>query len=353
MFTTTRTNCCKLIDVLELRRRLRPFSPTTVSIALGAALALGNAAPARADAPSAEATAETRRSEAKAKFDEGVKAYGEGRYADAVALFQSADALAPSAPLSFNVARAFERLDDASSALRWYRDYLRRSPRAGNLAEVQARVAELAAKVAERGVQQLSVLSAPDGATVLVDHQPAGVTPVTLELPPGAHHVQLRLAGYRDERVEIVLDARTPQDVVLDLKRETPSAAEVTRIPARPPARDAGTGVASAAERPFGLAPWLLLGAGGASMAAALGFELSRRAAEDEAERAPQVEYQDHYDAMRGRQTTARVMVGVGGALLVTGGVLLVLNTPREPSPRVALGCRGGACGLSALGTFR
>jgi len=78
--------------------------------------------PAAADpaAPSDEADTEQRRSDAKAKYLKGAEAYNAGHYKDAVDLFLAADHLAPSAPLSFNIARAFEKLGDDSGALRWY-----------------------------------------------------------------------------------------------------------------------------------------------------------------------------------------------------------------------------------------
>jgi tetratricopeptide (TPR) repeat protein len=301
---------------------------------------------ARADSPSAEATAEARRNEAKAKFEAGVGAYGEGRYEDAVRAFQSADALQPSAPLSFNIARAFERLNNTPAALRWYRDYLRRSPLAANVAEVQTRVTELAAKLAERGVQQLSVLSTPEGATVLIDQQPAGVTPLTTELAPGAHHLSLRAAGYRDAEADFMLEARTARDLVVTL---VVPAAEPAHASAPEPRAAEAPAVAT---RPFGVAPWLVLGTGAASMLGALGFELGRRSAETAAAEAPQRNYKEHFETMEGRQTAARVLCGVGGALLVTGGTLLVLNTPKTPSTKLALGCTGNSCGVVAQGSF-
>jgi tetratricopeptide (TPR) repeat protein len=304
--------------------------------------------PARADLPSAESSTELRRGEAKLRFNEGVNAFREHRYADAVQAFLKADALAPSAALSFNIGRSFERLENHSSALRWYRDYLRRTPQAANAAQVEARVTELAEKLALRGVQQLSVLSTPDGAAVTIDNRPMGVTPITLELAPGTHHLHLRLAGYRDQQQDIVLEARKPQDVVLRLESLQSTALPRTGA-AGSGARDSAT-AAAAARPPFGVAPWLVLGAGGVSFVAALSFELARRSAESEAKSAPQREYQVHYDAMRSRQTTARVLTGVGGALLVTGGVLLVLNTPRRPQLGAACGPDG--CRAVALGSF-
>src|SRR3954468_9418949 len=81
--------------------------------------------------------------QAKVRFEAGKVAYRSGRYAEAVKCFLEADALAPRAPLSFDIARAYEQLGDASSAVRFYRDYLERIPNAANAPLVRARIAFL------------------------------------------------------------------------------------------------------------------------------------------------------------------------------------------------------------------
>ena len=298
-------------------------------------------------------TADARRSQAKARFDEGVNAFREHRWTDAVQAFRQADAIAPSAPLSFNIAKAYEHLEDTVGALRWYRDYLRRSPQAANAAEVQARVVTLAAALAVRGVQQLTVLSTPSGAAVSIDNAQVGTAPVTLELAPGQHLVRLELPGYARKQVEFLLDARSPQDVALQLESLTAPPAAVTPAAVTPAAISPSPVLAPPRrERPFGVVPWIVMGAGGVGLLGALGFELGRRSAESDAKGDTQLAYQDHYDTMHGRQTSARVLLGVGGALVVTGGVLLALNRPKQPEAAVALACGPGSCGLSLRRSF-
>lgn len=317
--------------------------------ALALSLTVRQIPPAWADTPSAEGVAAARRDNARAEFEAGVKAFSEERFADAVQAFQRADAIEPSAPLSFNIARAFERLNDTSSALRWYRDYLRRSPQASNAASVRARVAELASVLSKRGVQQVTVLSTPAGANVTLDRRVVGRTPLTLELAPGAHHLELRLDGRADARVDFTLEPGVPQDLALELAPATTArngGAPATRaVP-----KDART--SASPQRPYGVAPWVVGGAGAATLLAALGFELARRSAESAAEDGTQLEYPAHYDSMHGRQTAARVLAGVGGALLVTGGVLFVLSQSRQSHSQVAVGCAGDGCGLAARGRF-
>lgn len=329
---------------------MRPKLRSLACAAIALALSTREIPPVRADTPSAEGAAAARRDHARAEFQAGVKAFSEQRYTEAVQAFQRADAIEPSAPLSFNIARSFERLNDASSALRWYRDYLRRSPQASNAAEVQGRISALASALAERGVQQVSVLSTPPGANVTMDSRVAGRTPLTLELTPGAHHVALQLDGHADVQADFAVDPRVPQD--LSLRLSPLAAATKNRSPTTAPAAKDSRSGASPAPRPYGVAPWVVGGAGAATLLAALGFELSRRAAESAAEDDSQLEYPSHYDAMHARQTTARVLAGVGSALLVTGGVLFVLNQPRPNKTQLALACANGGCGLAARGSF-
>ena len=310
------------------------------------ALGLTCAQRAHAETPSSEAAVETRREQAKLKFAEGSELYGAGQYQRAVAAFMEADRLAPSAALSFNIARAYERLNDTSGALRWYRDYLRRNPRAKNAGEVKARIGELSAKLAQAGMQQISVLSMPTGALVVVDGRAVGVTPFTGELALGKHRVQLDLDGYRDQSSDVLLAANSPRDLSVELAPETKvaqagSRAGIVGLPQRDDTRR------------FGIAPWLVAGGGVASLGGALGYELSRRSNEDAANDATnQVDIKAKRDASLRDQTTARVLGGVGGALLVTGTVMLLLNDKTPSAPRVGLGCTLRGCTASAQGKF-
>jgi tetratricopeptide (TPR) repeat protein len=312
---------------------------------LAAALA---APPALAEGPSSEASVEARRDAAKAKFQRGSELYDAGQYADAVHAFMEADRLSPSAALSFNIARAYERLSDTSGALRWYRDYLRRSPKAKNAAEVQQKVSALSQTMAQSGVQQVTVLSTPLGAEVVLDGRAVGVTPFTGDLALGKHRVLLTLSGYRDASHDVVLAADGPLDVSWSLDRApAPLASKAAPAPA-PGAMDRHSG------RRFGVAPWVIAGTGIVGLGGALGFELARHSHENEAKDADQLGFKQHTDAMERDKTVARVLVGVGGALVVTGAVMLLLDqgAGSPASPRVALGCTFSGCSASARGAF-
>jgi tetratricopeptide (TPR) repeat protein len=332
-------------------RRFRCFLRAFTFWAFGAC-GVASAADERAGSP------EELKQHAATQYEAGVSAYREGRYQDAVQLFLAADRLVPSAVLSFNVARGYEKLGDSARALAHYRDYLRREPSAANAEAVRRRVEELEAVLQSRGLQQLTVLSAPAGAHVTIDEQPVGVTPWTGELAPGTHRIRVSRPGYADDsrgfelRPERALELSVALLPAGSSPSDTPPSARTTAVPkaatnAPEIVRSAPPSAAAIeASDPFGPWPWLALGLGGATLVAAGGFELSRRSAEDDARAAPnQLEYADRLDAMQGRQTIARVL-GVTGALAAaTGGVLLLISKTAGTQPAATAGVRwyGGA----------
>lgn len=330
---------------------------------LGLAISPAALAQAGANAPD-PSTPEGKQAEGKARYERGAEAYAAGRYKDAIDLFLQADALAPSAALSFNIARAYEKISDDAASLQWYRDFRRRAPDAKNGPEVDARIGALEKVLVAKGVQQLTVLSSPQGATVIIDDQPVGVTPFTGQFAPGAHKVALSLRGYADTERKVELGADHAQDLNVPL------------VPARAGAVAPAAGEAGGAQSPgsapistqsgptsdepsgprFGIWPYVGLGAGALALGGALGFEMSRRTAESDAEDDPtQVGFKEKLDTMQSRQTTARVLGAVGGVLVAAGGVLLVIDLTSRPtaSTRASLGCFDDAgCGMQLGGRF-
>jgi hypothetical protein len=256
--------------------------------------------------------------------------------------------------LSFNIARAYEKLGDSSGALAFYRDYLRRDPEAKNAAEVQGFIELLEERLAQKGVQQLSVRSTPKGATVAIDGEPVGVTPWTGDLPPGAHRVTLELRGYGASTREVALKADDALDLEVTLQAEPESGAPPEPQPLTPP-----PALVEAAEKApsFGVWPYVALGAGAAALGGALYFEIARQDAEDDARgEATQIGYHDAYERMQTRQTISRVLAGVGGALALTGGTLFLIELTASPKggarSEAGLACGALGCSLSARGRF-
>jgi tetratricopeptide (TPR) repeat protein len=304
----------------------------------------GTAAAAAPAAPADEP-----RQRAKAELDAGVVAYQARRFQEAIEHFRAADRLVPNAALSFNVARACERLNDEAGALRSYRDFLRRAPGLAdpNAELARARVTALEATLAARGQQQLSVFSEPPGAALAIDGRALGSTPWTGELAPGAHRLSLSLSGRQS--VERAIDVSAAH--ALDLSVALPAAALVLPQPSAPAASQRGPAVPAEEAAPrtgFGAWPWVTLAAGGATLVAAGVFELSRRSAESDAQapELPQIDFEERVRAMHSRQSTARVLAVVGGALVLGGGALVWFDPARRASQRTtaSLACDFSSC---------
>ena len=324
-----------------------PFTYAPLLVVL--ALLLGTA-PALAG-PEAASTPQAR---AEAYYEQGVQAYRAQRYRTAIEHFLAADNLAPSPALSYNVARAYEKLDEAPRALEYYRTYLRRGADPKNEAEVRTRVREISALLARRGVQQMTVRTDPPAASVSIDGRARGATPWTGELELGRHRVVVR-DGSGERQLDVELVAERPLDIDVSLRPNEPGVGDA-------PSGAPTPAVAPATERKSTVVPtylpWAVAGAGAAALAGAGVYELLRRDAEQDAKDAEyQPAFYDHRDRMQTYQTTARVLASVGALFVLTGGVLAVVNrsnTTEQPSepPPVALACDGEGCAGTWSGRF-
>jgi tetratricopeptide (TPR) repeat protein len=174
------------------------------------------------DGPEAEA-----KDRARALFQQGVAAYRAGKYYEAVEIFLDTQRIYPDTQLCFNVARAYENLGNGAAALRYYRDYLRQADRPSDGDDVRERVRRLEQQLAQRSVQQVTVLSRPESATVLLDGKPVGITPWTGETYPGKHRLALTLDNYAGQEQVIDVDAYAAHDVsvvLMPLPKPQPTA---------------------------------------------------------------------------------------------------------------------------------
>src|SRR4051812_27324837 len=190
-------------------------------------------AEAKPDLGEPEAVAKAR---AQLLFEKGVTAYREARYYDAVDIFLETNRLYPDPKLSFNVGKAYEGLGNQSGALRYYREYLRRLPEAPDAHEVESHVHQIEQLLSQKGLQQLTVLSAPDGATVKLDGQAVGATPWTGESFAGKHRIVLEAAGYQRNESVIEIDLHRARDFNIELSKapDRPDAASVAKSATAP-----------------------------------------------------------------------------------------------------------------------
>ncbi|MEP7051201.1 MAG: PEGA domain-containing protein [Pseudomonadota bacterium] len=158
---------------------------------------------------------------ARLLYEKGVTAYREGRFYDAVDIFLETNRLYPDPKFSYNIGRAFEGMANQASALRYYREYLRRLPEAPDAREVEGHVHQLELALSQKGIQQLTVLSTPEGAIVRLDGQAVGVTPWTGQSFAGKHRLVLEAEGFRRWESVVELDPHRAQDFSFDLLKST------------------------------------------------------------------------------------------------------------------------------------
>ncbi len=89
------------------------------------------------------ASAQPNRDQARQHYANGKHYFAKKKYRLAISEFQTANKLAPSPVLFFNIGLAYDHLGDKGAALKNYRDYLRGVPKAANRAQVQAKINRL------------------------------------------------------------------------------------------------------------------------------------------------------------------------------------------------------------------
>ncbi len=189
-------------------------------------------------APAAEGTAPAEGAsaaqEARQHFLRGMEHFQARQYRDAVHEFQLAARLVPSADLWFNIARAYEEIDDEQSlqqAVEYYRRYLRDRMDPPDRTQVEARIGVLEERIeAARQARlrrprtgTLRVQSNLAGATVRIDDDSLGETPVPVpvELSPGEHPLEVQREGYLPFRAQVQVAAGVNTTAYADLVPET------------------------------------------------------------------------------------------------------------------------------------
>jgi len=152
-------------------------------------------------------------SRARTLDQQGVRAYREERYNDAIRFFEEARRLGGPPSEVWNIAKCHVRLDDPEEAAKVIEEYLElKGLSPGDRLEAEQQLHEL-----QHRHSTLTVASSPAGATVFLEgHRWAGVTPATIDVPPGEHRVTIEEAGY--DPVERSVEARWGRAVIVDVK---------------------------------------------------------------------------------------------------------------------------------------
>ncbi len=183
-------------------------------------LAFGPPALAQAPADAATTTAPSQdlAEEADLHFRLGVDAYRAGDFRQALVHLLYSNRLAPNKNVTFNIARAYENLEDYPQAWRHYSDYVNLETDPARRKTAQEALDRIAPKVA-----LLKVETRPAGATIYVDRKDLGargVTPRSLALEPGNHKIILEMPGYEPtESKPVDVAVGTTSVVIQDLKQ--------------------------------------------------------------------------------------------------------------------------------------
>ncbi len=303
------------------------------------------------------AVSEEQKQHAKQLYQAGLAAYRAGQFSEAIDKLLEANRVMPNGAFSYNIALVYQAMGDDRSALRWLREYLRRSNEKDEKATEKVRTLE--AELQSKGLQQVTVFSNPAGATLRIDDNALGITPFTTEIAPGPHTATLTLERYKTAQQSFELRPDRSMDLRVELE-PTPSIAATAFAPETTPVITASvaqplTQSPPASRPPADLArpsrsinstTWAALGVGTALLGGSVIFEFMRASAEKDARKASQFAYQSEYDTMKSRQTVARVLAVAGGVALTTGVVLLTVDLTRL-APVHSASLR--SCGSSGL----
>jgi hypothetical protein len=161
-----------------------------------------------------------------------VHAYKEERYNDAIRFFDEAFRIGGPPSELWNIAKCHLRLDDPEDASKEIEKYLAQS---GLSADDRAEATQQLHEVQHRH-STVTVASSPSGATVYLDGRrsgPAGVTPATLDVPPGSHTVTVEHPGY--EPYEKSVEAKFGRAVLVDAQLARGSGSSGAVVVAQPP----------------------------------------------------------------------------------------------------------------------
>jgi hypothetical protein len=230
-------------------------------------------------------------SSARQHFNLGRDLYRQARYLDAIAEFRAAYKAKPHPVIFFNLAQCYEKLGDTANALKNYREYLRQLPQAEDRGRVETVIQNLAIRLKEGAIQPLIINSSPPDATVLVDGEAVGSTPVKRETKAGTHLLEITLPDYLPltREVETSAEHATQVDLMLQRNPDRPAAAEGAPSLA-PRAAAAESTVPSSSSLTARVEPppkprvwtWVALGLGGGTAVAGTLFGISAKSEADQ-----------------------------------------------------------------------
>ncbi len=157
-------------------------------------------------------------------FDEGAALYAKGQFANAAQKFEASFAARPVPVTKFNTARAWEQAGETLKAIDAWQAWLLMSPSAPERPDAERSLKTLGDKLARLGVQAVTITSLPLGAQVSIDGAKAGVTPLTVELPPTRHLLRVDAEGRVPQERAVVTQLERPAIEFFELASSAPQA---------------------------------------------------------------------------------------------------------------------------------
>ncbi len=318
------------------------------------------------------------RARAGAHYQRGLSFVDQERWAEALGEFEAAMEIDPHQATLFNLAHCLSLLGRHVEAARAFEEHLDRfggevSPE--RRGEVASQLADLAPRVGRIDPR----VTGPERATVLVDSEEQGTTPLRrpIVVGPGHHVVLMRADGYQDARREVELRGGETARLEIALEPETveevepPVPAPIPQPPVEEPVPDDDR------SRGLVIAGWVLSGLGvvalgtGVALFGAASSQFSDWESRNEilaqefAEASGPSDVEglwedvstndDLHDSIRGLDTGGWVLVGTGVASLIAGVALLIVGYRARPNTQVSLVPRPGGMtfGLSWGGSAR
>jgi hypothetical protein len=293
--------------------------------------------------------------EAKKHFEAGITLLKAEDFEGAATAFETSVRLFPTGTSLFNLANCYKALHRYGESL----EVLHRleAEFAGRLGdELKSEVRNMRESL-ERVVGRLEVAATPAGASIRVDGRDAGKSPLEapLVLGPGEHEIEAAMHGYTPEKRTVRVEPRSKTGMLFELQQLPADgpAAEPEPGPAKSPPEEpvpAGHGA-------LWTGGWAVTGIGAALLVAGgitggLALSAGNQLESDYPDGVPRAD-EDKVDRMDRLAVATNVLLGVGGAAVVAGVVLLVLDDgPGESAVILTPAAGPGFAGAALTGRF-
>jgi len=265
--------------------------------------------------------------DARSAMRRGVSAFGRGDAEAALAEYEAAKRLVPTANAPYRyAAEALSSLGRWPEAVKNLEAYLAMSPGVSDGADVADRIARIKA---EHYPSHVRIVADADGALVSVDGDDRGA-PGSLDLPPGRHRIAVRAPSRASAAQEVTLVGDRDATLVFALPPAPPPKSAASEPPAPEPPASPRWRTAGA----------ITFGVGAATFVTALVLDLALvgpavsdyRAAADRADPAAR----DLRDDASSLQTAVLVTYVASAVLTLAGGSAFLL-APRQPASNASL----------------